>query len=139
MLITNKKILLDYQGHIYPDARDRLQAWKDQGIALYVYSSGSVHAQKLLFSYTAYGDLTPLFSGYFDTLVGAKNQVDSYREVARQLALPAGQILFLSDTEQELEAAHEAGMQTCWLLRAGEPDEQARFRQCADFTEIEIQ
>jgi enolase-phosphatase E1 len=56
-----------FKGHIYEDAAQQLKTWKQQGYALYVYSSGSVHAQKLLFSHTEYGDLTPLFSGYFDT------------------------------------------------------------------------
>ena len=128
----------DFQGHIYADARQKLQAWKDQGLALYVYSSGSVYAQKLLFAHTAYGDLTPLFSGYFDTRVGAKKQADSYREIAAQLGLPANQILFLSDIEQELQAADSVGMQTYWLLRDGEPDAQAAYRQVRDFMQIVI-
>jgi enolase-phosphatase E1 len=55
----------DFKGHVYGDAVEALRAWKAQGLALYVYSSGSVQAQKLLFAHTEYGDLTPLFSGYF--------------------------------------------------------------------------
>lgn len=62
----------DFKGHIYPDAVENLKKWKAKGLDLYVYSSGSVQAQKLLFAHTDYGDLTPLFSGYFDTLIGGK-------------------------------------------------------------------
>ena len=67
----------DFQGHVYEDAVRYLRAWKDQGLALYVFSSGSVHAQKLLFGYSTFGDLTPLFSGYFDTAIGAKRETDA--------------------------------------------------------------
>lgn len=62
----------DFKGHVYEDAVRNLRRWQERGIRLYVYSSGSVQAQKLLFGHTGYGDLTPLFSGYFDTAVGGK-------------------------------------------------------------------
>ncbi len=62
----------DFKGHVYADVAGALQSWKAQGIQLYVYSSGSVAAQKLLFGYSEAGDLTPLFDGYFDTQVGGK-------------------------------------------------------------------
>ena len=87
----------DFKGHVYEDAARQLQAWKQAGHALYVYSSGSVHAQKLLFGHTVYGDLTPLFSGYFDTHIGGKREMASYQAIAVKIDLPAEQILFLSD------------------------------------------
>jgi enolase-phosphatase E1 len=77
----------DYLGHVYPDAVRHLRQWREQGLQLYVYSSGSVHAQKLLFGHTEFGDLTPLFSGYFDTRVGAKQEAASYRKIAEAIAL----------------------------------------------------
>ena len=120
-------------GHLYPDAVDALRRWHAQGIRLYVYSSGSVHAQKLLFGYTAAGDLTPLFSGYFDTTTGPKQEVDSYRRIVQAIGLPAGEILFLSDIEAELDAARAAGMQTCQLVRDGSLAKDAPHRQSADF------
>jgi 2,3-diketo-5-methylthio-1-phosphopentane phosphatase len=55
------------KGHIYPDAVAGLRRWHAMGITLAVYSSGSVPAQKLLFGHSEAGDLTPLFSGWFDT------------------------------------------------------------------------
>ncbi len=64
----------DFKGHVYDDAVQNLQRWHAQGLSLYVYSSGSVYAQKLLFAHTEVGDLTPLFSGYFDTTVGGKRE-----------------------------------------------------------------
>lgn len=107
------------QGHVYDDAAAALQRWHEAGIALYVYSSGSVAAQKLLFGHTAQGDLTGLFSGYFDTAVGGKREAASYRAIAETIGLPAGKILFLSDVAEELEAARDAGLAVVLVARGG--------------------
>jgi len=128
----------DFQGHIYADAKDKLTEWQQRGIRIYVYSSGSVHAQKLLFGHTAYGDLNLLLSGYFDTRVGAKGDTDSYRHITGAIGCNADEILFLSDIEAELDAAREAGMQTAWLVRGGEPDANAAHRQVKDFNDINL-
>ncbi|OIN12415.1 acireductone synthase [Oceanisphaera psychrotolerans] len=127
----------DFKSHLYEDAVNGLQAWHQAGIRLYVYSSGSVAAQKLLFGYSEAGDLTPLFSGYFDTKIGAKREVAAYQTIVRELALPAEQILFLSDIHQELDAAEAAGIQTCQLIR-GEPDPDSHHRQVSRFDDISL-
>jgi len=107
------------KGHVYPDAVDALRRWHEQGYALYVYSSGSIQAQKLIFGCAETGDLTPLFSGYFDTGSGHKREVESYRRIAESIGLRADKILFLSDVVEELDAARQAGMHTCGLAREG--------------------
>ncbi len=107
----------DFKGHIYDDALEALQRWHAAGIKLYVYSSGSVPAQKLLFAHTPKGNLTPLFSGYFDTSTGPKLEAESYRKIARQINAPVNTILFLSDNPQEISAATEAGMETILVDR----------------------
>lgn len=111
----------DYQAHMYPDATQALQAWHDKGIPLYVYSSGSVGAQKLFFAYSQDGDLLPLFSGHFDTQVGAKQEVSAYQriitELQQQHSVKPDEVLFLSDIEAELAAAQDAGLSTAWLVR----------------------
>ncbi len=127
-----------FHGHIYPDAVAALRRWQADGIALYVYSSGSIYAQKLLFAHTAQGDLTPLFTGYFDTTIGAKLEVESYRRILAELGLPGEAVLFLSDIERELDAARAAGMQTVQLVRDGVPDPGAAHRQVGDFGAIEL-
>ncbi len=109
----------DFRGHVYEDAARRLRAWHGAGLRLYVYSSGSVHAQKLLFGHTAYGDLTPILSGFFDTRIGGKREHESYRAIASEIGLSAGEILFLSDIREELDAARDAGMATTALRREG--------------------
>lgn len=123
------------KGHIYDDAVAGLRRWHDQAIALYIYSSGSVGAQKLIFGNTEFGDLTPLFSGYFDTAVGAKREASSYATIAREIGLPPGEILFLSDVEAELDAAREAGMAAILLARDGLP-EASPFPVTASFDSI---
>lgn len=128
----------DFQGHIYDDARQKLESWHQQGVRLYVYSSGSVYAQKLLFGFTVYGDLTPLFDGYFDTHIGAKIESDSYRKIIKTIGVNADEILFLSDIEAELDAARDAGMKTCWLVRDGEPVSNASHQQVSDFNAIQL-
>ncbi|HEY0093966.1 MAG TPA: acireductone synthase [Archangium sp.] len=111
----------DFQGHVYEDVPRRLREWRERGLRLYVYSSGSVHAQKLLFGHTRFGDLTPLFSGYFDTSVGGKRETASYAAIVRELGLPAAQVLFLSDVREELDAAAAAGLRTGCLVRGEGP------------------
>jgi enolase-phosphatase E1 len=126
----------DFKGHLYEDAARNLKKWKQAGIWLYVFSSGSVQAQKLLFAHTEYGDLTPLFSGYFDTTIGNKREADSYRKIAESTGTPPGDILFLSDIREELDAARAAGMPVTWLIRDGALDTKAAHRQVQNFDEI---
>lgn len=109
------------QGHIYADAAEGLRRWHARGIVLYVYSSGSVAAQKLIFGHTAYGDLTPLFSGHFDTVIGGKKEAASYGAIAAAIGVPPAELLFLSDVEAELAAAAAAGLAVMLLAREGVP------------------
>jgi len=113
-----------YQAHVYPDAVKQLQRWYAQGLKLFVYSSGSIHAQKLFFKYSEAGDLTPLFSDYFDTTTGPKQETISYQKIAGAIGLPAGNLLFLSDIEGELDAARRAGFHTAWLVREQDTQHQ---------------
>jgi enolase-phosphatase E1 len=106
-----------FVAHIYPDAARMLQRWHDLGHTLAVYSSGSVAAQKLFFGHTDAGDLTALFSAFFDTEVGHKRDPGSYRRIGAALGCSPGDILFLSDVVEELDAARQAGMRTVLIDR----------------------
>ena len=110
----------DLHGELYPDVPPCLRRWAAAGLRLCVYSSGSVEAQRLLFGHSAAGDLTPLFTGFFDTRVGAKREAASYATIVQGLFLPAGEVLFLSDIEAELDAAAAAGLRTCQLVRTAD-------------------
>ncbi len=110
----------ELKGHIYPDAYEKLKEWKEKGLKIYVFSSGSVKAQKLFFSYSVYGDITYLFNGFFDTKIGSKKEVNSYLEIAKSIDTQADDILFLSDVEEELDCAKSAGMHTYRIVREEE-------------------
>jgi enolase-phosphatase E1 len=125
-----------FKGHVYPDAADYLQRWHDRGLRLFVYSSGSAKAQKLIFGFSEAGDLTPFFSGYFDTRVGAKKEPKAYKTILNELGIEAGTVLFLSDVVAELEAAESVGMKTVLLVRDGDKPESIR-PVAADFAEVD--
>lgn len=115
----------EFAAPIYPDAAPALRQWHDAGLPLYVYSSGSVPAQKLFFGHSDAGDLTPLFSGWFDTEVGGKREAASYETIANRIGIEPSDILFLSDVVEELDAASIAGMQTVLVDR---PEDYAQPR-----------
>ncbi len=125
-----------FRGHVYEDAVRGLERWRKAGLRLYVFSSGSVQAQKLLFAHTDFGDLTPWFSGYFDTNIGSKRETAAYTAIAREIGLPPQEILYLSDIREELDAARQAGFHTIWLVRDQSVEPQAVHRQAADFDAI---
>jgi len=125
------------KGHLWPDVAPCLRAWAQAGLRLAVYSSGSVAAQKLLFGHSTAGDLTPLFGAWFDTRVGGKRDAASYAAIAAALSLPPGDILFLSDVAEELDAAAAAGLRTCQLVRAADGTvASGRHGAAADFPAV---
>ena len=127
----------EYRAHVYPEVSARLHAWRADGLHLYVYSSGSVPAQRLFFRYSDAGDLTPLFAGYFDTETGPKRESASYAKIAEALGERPEHILFLSDIVEELDAARAAGLQTGWLLRPPQTmPAEPRHPAYADFDAI---
>lgn len=123
-------------GHVYPDAAEQLTLWQQRGIKLYVYSSGSVQAQQLIYRHSSQGDLTPLFSGYFDTRIGHKREANSYEVIRDALGGDAERMLFLSDISEELDAAKQAGLHTAWLLRDQALPSESAHPAYADFKQI---
>ena len=125
------------KGHVWPDVPPCLRAWSKAGLRLAVYSSGSVAAQKLLFGHSEAGDLTPLFTGFFDTQVGGKRDATSYATIAAGLYLPPSDILFLSDVVEELDAAKTAGLATCQLVRVADGTQPGEGHpRAADFPAV---
>mgnify|MGYP003396961137 FL=1 len=135
----------DFHAPVYADAHAQLLRWHAQGVPLYVYSSGSVPAQKLFFGFTEHGDLRPLFSGYFDTEIGGKRACASYEAIAAAIGQAPADILFLSDIVAELDAAREAGWQTVLIDRLGDypmprlGDDCNGHRRATEFTRIDDQ
>jgi enolase-phosphatase E1 len=107
------------RSHVFADVPPALRRWREAGLGLRIFSSGSVGAQKVFFAHTEAGDLLGLFGGHYDTTVGPKRDPESYRRIAADWGLPAGAVLFLSDVTAELDAAAAAGMKTALVVRPG--------------------
>ncbi|KAL6432555.1 hypothetical protein ACFW04_006847 [Cataglyphis niger] len=107
------------KAHVYEDVPKALESWKNDGRKIYVYSSGSVEAQKLLFGHSIYGDLLKYFSGFFDTEVGAKQESDSYKNILSKIDDKPSNVVFLTDVVKEAAAAKEAGLSTIIVIREG--------------------
>ncbi|MEE6460162.1 hypothetical protein FKM82_000872 [Ascaphus truei] len=107
------------KGEVYEDVVLALRKWREAGIKLYIYSSGSVEAQKLLFAYSMEGDLLELFDGHFDTTIGHKVESESYRNIAKSIGCSTDSILFLTDLTKEAKAAEEAGVHVAVVERPG--------------------
>lgn len=109
----------ELHGDVYPDVPLALERWHRAGLDVRIYSSGSILAQQLIFSTTRYGDLTRFLNGYFDTTTGPKTESSSYKTIASTFALPASEILFISDVVRELDAATAAKLQARLAIRPG--------------------
>lgn len=123
-------------GHVYDDVPVMLENWNFLGKKMGIFSSGSVNAQKLLFSHSVKGNLSTYFSNYFDTNIGSKRDSDTYSLITKKLALPQNRILFLSDVIEELAAADKAGMKTVQITREG--NIQSWKQAVSNFSEIVI-
>ncbi|KAJ6728099.1 BIFUNCTIONAL METHYLTHIORIBULOSE-1-PHOSPHATE DEHYDRATASE/ENOLASE-PHOSPHATASE E1-RELATED [Salix koriyanagi] len=129
----------ELEGVVYDDVPEALEKWHALGIKVYIYSSGSRLAQRLIFGKTNYGDLRKYLSGFFDTTVGNKKETHSYIEIAESLGVDKpSDILFLTDVFQEAVAAKAAGLEVMISIRPGNvplPDDHS-FKTITSFTEI---
>jgi enolase-phosphatase E1 len=108
----------ELRSEVYPDVPPALERWRQEGVDVAIFSSGSVQAQRSLFRNTAAGDLTSLIRAYFDTTTGPKTAPQSYTLIAESLKRSPSEVLFISDVPAELDAARTAGMQTALCVRA---------------------
>jgi enolase-phosphatase E1 len=104
---------------MFDDVPKAFERWKNAGKTIVIYSSGSVLAQKLIFKYSNFGDLTPFISNYFDTNIGGKREIESYQKIADSMKIADKNILFISDVLAELDAAKSANFQTSLSVRTG--------------------
>ena len=124
---------------LYPDVPPALLRWARAGVRLYVYSSGSEAAQRQIFGHAESGDFSHLFLGFFDTRVGPKRVAQSYADICRGANISAAEFLFLSDVEAELDAAAEAGLLTCQMVRAADGTiASARHKVAGDFGQVAV-
>jgi enolase-phosphatase E1 len=126
--------------HVYADVPPALAEWRQQGLDVRIYSSGSIAAQNVFFAHTEFGDLLPYLRGHYDTTTGPKREPASYRSIAGAMHLPASEIVFCSDIPAELDAAREAGMQTILVVRPGNTPADGDVSHTAinSFAELEV-
>ena len=131
---------------LFDDVGPAMTSWHAAGLALMIYSSGSVPAQKLLFSHTTAepSDLSPLISDWFDTVnAGPKTESASYVKIASKYPdIPPSRWLFLSDNLAEVHAATKSGMLSLPVTRPGNApidDVDAISRSVSDFNELKLQ
>lgn len=127
------------QGPLFEDVPSALRQWHAAGMQLAVYSSGSVAAQQLIYGYSSSGDLRAIFSHWFDTRIGGKRDKSSYSKIAKSLNVPSQQVLFVSDTLAECEAAAASGMQVLLSIRPGNLEQEvSRFERISSFQDLEL-
>ncbi|XP_061850113.1 enolase-phosphatase E1 isoform X2 [Colius striatus] len=128
------------KGEIFKDVVPAIQKWRQAGMKVYIYSSGSIEAQKLLFRYSTEGDILELFDGHFDTKIGSKVQSESYRRIAASIGYATNNILFLTDLPREASAAEEADTHVAVVIRPGNAgltdDEKSYYSLISSFTEL---
>ncbi len=128
------------QSEMFADVPRAFERWTEAGTQIAIFSSGSVLAQKLIFKYSNFGDLSGAITDYFDTTTGgAKKEAESYRRIAEKMGFEAGEILFVSDILAELDAARDAGTQTALSIRQGNGQitEDFTHRSVNSFDELE--
>ena len=121
----------ELKAHLYPDAIDAIRAWHRHGVQVFIYSSGSVEAQKLYLGHSVAGDLMPLIAGYFDTTTGPKGEAASYTKIATAIGIEPFEMTFFSDAPAETDAAHAAGVPVYRLDRTKQPAFQGDDRGTA--------
>jgi len=124
------------RGVLFPDVAPALRRWKSSDKKIFIYSSGSVKAQRLLFENSIDGDLSQLIDGYFDTEVGSKKETTSYKTILIRINLPANECLFISDVTAECQAAHDAEFNVLLSVRPGNEPQDSLFPKINSLDEI---
>lgn len=111
----------DIMAPVYQDAIDFIRSPENK---IYIYSSGSIPAQILLFQHVNVEgkstDLTSFILGYFDiSTAGYKQERKSYEKIVKEISAPASELTFYSDVTKEVEAATEAGLKAVIVVRPG--------------------
>ncbi|XP_020599523.1 probable bifunctional methylthioribulose-1-phosphate dehydratase/enolase-phosphatase E1 isoform X3 [Phalaenopsis equestris] len=129
----------ELQGVVFNDVPEALERWHDGGIKIYIYSSGSREAQRLIFRNTVHGDLRKYLCGFFDTTIGNKRDAKSYCEISQSVGVDKpSEILFITDVYQEAVAAKAAGLEAIISIRPGNAplSENHEFKTITSFAEI---
>ncbi|KAI5959538.1 UTR4 [Candida theae] len=135
---------------IYPDSIKFIESFPSKANKIYIYSSGSIGAQKLLFGHVDDGsdksiDLNNQLSGYFDiTTAGHKTVYTSYSKISKEIGKEENpqSVLFLSDNVEEVKAAIRAGMNSYIVIRDGNApisdEDKSKHKTIYSLSELEL-
>uniref|UniRef100_A0A8C5Z536 Enolase-phosphatase E1 n=1 Tax=Marmota marmota marmota TaxID=9994 RepID=A0A8C5Z536_MARMA len=116
------------KAEFFEDAVPAIRKWREDGRKVYIYSSGSVKAQKLLFGHSTEGNILELFDGHFDTKIGHSGEGQ------------CNNVLFLTDVPLEASAAEEAGVHVAVVARPGNAgltdNEKTSYSLITSFSEL---
>ena len=115
----------ELKAEIFPETAGCFRQWAQDNILISSYSSGSIQAQKLLYKHTNHGDLCSIIHQWFDTHTGSKKRAQSYSKISQRLKASPRNVLFVSDSSEECDAASESGMLTLFSLRTSNPDQNS--------------
>ena len=126
-----------FKAPLYQDALDFFLNMKGKGLPIYVYSSGSIQAQRLFFEFSEFGDIRYLFSGFYDTKIGSKKEYESYLKIADDIKVSPEHILFLTDIKDECRASEQAGLLTVQVVREALKDSENLDKSASSNNSIE--
>lgn len=131
------------RGHVYDDVPKALERWANEfNCDLYIYSSGSIEAQKLHFGNTIHGNLLPHIKGHFDTTTGPKQDAKSYEKIVETIKRNPEDVVFLTDIPKEAMAARSAGLTSVIVCRPGNKEIDSSTKEMfpiiKSFDEIQI-
>lgn len=102
---------------VYSDVAIQIQKWRcDLKIRLYAYSSSWSDATRCFLSKTNHGDLNLLIDGCFDTTLGPSNVTTTYEKVLDSIKQKPENVLFLTKSTSEAQAALKAGISVVLVL-----------------------
>ena len=128
------------QAELFADVVPSLHEWRDAGLDIRIYSSGSILAQTMFFKHTVLGDLSSFFSAHYDTTIGGKKESASYTKIAADSQFEPSEIVFVTDIYEELVAAQQAGLQVVASVRPNNVPLSTKFTGLAinSFSQLKI-
>lgn len=127
----------EIKSKLFPDTPEFFTYLKSKNIGIAIYSSGSILAQKLIFKYSEFGDLTGFIMDYFDTGIGGKREPGSYQNILKKLNIPSSRVKFFTDIKEEADASSPTGIKTYIMTRPGnKPQASHSYDVLEDFRSL---
>ncbi len=124
---------------VFSDVPENFKKWRQNKKGIFTYSNGTPEEQVLILRTSDKGDLTGLVDGCFGTTdMGTKYTSDSYKRISDKIQTSPSQIIFLSDTPQELDAADKAGYKSILVVRPGNKPVDGNYNRVNSFDEVNV-